>query len=280
MQYGGIWSSPHDSTESNDKNSTNEILTQNGTNMNEKNEDIKKSLNKSQLLFVSTERLLEKGKFLKVKEIFFEWSKDSSIQAYPKIFQDDVHLILIFLWLIIFLSFSTVTCFLCVQSILGYLQWSTVSTIQIVREAPTKLPAITICDSNMFTSKSAQTLLETLALQKFNINISTMNSTQFNVYKENLTNYAKIVVNNPDFGDENRKLLGFSKINPLVIQRKINLQSIGVGDFYSYFTWYWHANYGNCYQFNAVPFDNKVLLYSTEEQIGEGDYFGMQLRYS
>ena len=90
-----------------------------------------------------------------VKETAFKWSKEVSFQGYPKIFDEELHLSLRFIWFVAFLCFTCITSFLIVQSILGYLQWDTISTIQIVREAPTHFPAITLCDSNPFTSKYA-----------------------------------------------------------------------------------------------------------------------------
>lgn len=219
----------------------------------------------------------------KIKNIFITWSQNTGIQGYPRIFQDEVQFSVRFIWLFVFIIFSCITSLLCLQSIMGYIQYETVSTIEIIRQVPTKFPTITICDSNPFTSKTAQTLLETLAFQKFKINITNMKNAQFNIYKENLTNYAKLFVNNEAFGDEKRKQLGFSNISSLVLQKKINMQSIRDIDFDSYFTWFWHANFGNCYQFNKVILNStgnqSVKVYKTDEQIGEGDYFGLQLRY-
>ncbi len=224
---------------------------------------------------------LEKGpitKLEKVKEIIFDWSKEVAFQAYPKVFNEKLYLVVRIIWAIVFLGFSGVTCFLCVQSLLGYLQWNTVSTIQIVREAPTKFPAITICDSNPFTSKTAQRLLEILALQKFNINITTVNITEFNVYRENLTNYAKIVVNSPDFSDENRKLLGFSNLSSIVLNKRFDL--INVEKFDDSFVRLWHANYGNCYQFNAGKINTSSYTEpkAFKDQTSEGDTFGLYLK--
>ena len=217
-------------------------------------------------------------KLAKAKEIIFEWSKEVAFQAYPKVFNEKLHLAVRIIWTLVFLGFSGITCFLCVQSLLGYLQWGTVSTIEIVREVPTKFPAITICDSNIFTSKYAQTLLETLALLKFNINITTMNITEFNIYKENLTNYAKIVVNNPDFGEENRKLLGFSNLSSIVLQKRFDLDDIG--EFDDNFVRFWHANYGNCYQFNMGTINTSIKNESKalKHQASEGDTFGLYLK--
>ena len=224
----------------------------------------------------------ESTKLEKIKETLIKWSQDTGFQAFPRIFQDELYFSIRLVWLIVFLSLSGITGYLCMQSILMYLQWGTVSTIEIVREVPTKFPSLTLCDSNPFTSLYAQTLLESLAFKEFNINISQMNSTQFNLYKENLTNYAKIVVNDPSFGDSNRKLLGFPSIVPILIQKRINLDDIRNDDFDKYFPWYWHADYGNCYQFNVATLNSSngssIRIYATDVQTGEGDYFGLFLR--
>ena len=215
-------------------------------------------------------------KFEKIKKTALEWSKEVSFQVFPKIFDEDLHLIMRFIWFLVFLAFVGITSFLIVQSILGYLQWGTVSTIEIIVEIPTTYPAITICDSNPFTSKYAQTLLETLALQKFNIDITTMSLAEFNVYKENLTDYAKIVVNNPDFGDENRKLLGFKNFSDILFQKKYDLNYIYLG---IDILWHWHPNYGNCYQFNGPLVKNVSHENSTiYSQGAEGDFYGLYIK--
>ena len=214
-------------------------------------------------------------KFEKIIETFVDWSKETGFYAYPRIFKDECHLAVRFIWLIVFLSFSGFTCFLFVQSILGYLQWKTVSTIEIVQESPTAFPALTICDSNPFASKYAQTLLETLAWQKFNINISLMNNTELNLFKDDLTNYAKIVVNDPDFGDANRKLLGFASLSSIVLQSKFDTN---YAPFDSCFLWNWHANYGNCYQFNTIVNKSNYVLSSVSMQRSEGDFYGLYFK--
>jgi hypothetical protein len=251
------------------------------------NGELVKALNEQKGKHESSENNLEiesklekrpSTKLEKVKEIVFDWSKEVAFQAYPKVFNEKLYLVVRIIWAIVFLGFSGVTCFLCVQSLLGYLQWNTVSTIQIVREAPTKFPAITICDSNPFTSKTAQRLLEKLALQKFNINITTMNITEFNVYRENLTNYAKIVVNSPDFSDDNRKLLGFSNLSSIVLNKRFDLKN--VENFDDSFIRLWHANFGNCYQFNTgiMNASSYIETKAFKDQSSEGDLFGLYLK--
>ena len=222
-----------------------------------------------------SEKEKPKTKFEKVKETIVEWSQDTGFQAYPKMFQEEAHLVVRLIWLIVFLGFSGVTCYLCVQNILVYLQWGTVSTIEIVREVPTQFPVVTICDSNPFTSSNAQSLLETLALEKFNVNISSMNNTEFSAFKENLTNYAKIVVNNPAFGDANRQLLGFSSLSSIVLQKRFDLDDF---DFPTNFLWYWHANYGNCYQFNTGIYNTSYNMSTLKTQASEGDQFGLYIK--
>ena len=209
------------------------------------------------------------GTFQNVKKVFVDWSKNVAFQSYPKIFDDELHFLVKFLWLLVFLVFSGITSYLCVQSILVYLQWGIVSTIEIIRESPTEFPAVTICDSNPFTTKEAQTLLEQLAFQKFNINISNINKTQFDVYKENLTEYARMVVNDPSYGDEKRKLLGFYNLPSIDPQGSFNLTFF---PFNTRFEWYWHAFYGNCYQINMKT--TNIL-----RQSSEGENNGLILKY-
>jgi hypothetical protein len=215
----------------------------------------------------SVKNLIKKGDI--IREAFYEWSQETSFQAFPKIFKEKTHVVVRIFWSIIFLAFTEITVYLLLQGILEYCQWSTATTIQIVRESPTQFPAITICDSNPFTSKDAQKLLEKLALEKFSINISSMSDTDFNLFKANLSDYAKIVVNNPDFGDKNRTLLGFSRLASIGIQFKF---STVPQNFSTMLQWYWDANYGNCYQFNL----NKSSIL---EQNVEGDYYGLIMSF-
>jgi hypothetical protein len=215
----------------------------------------------------SEKNLIKKGDI--IKDAFYEWSQETSFQAFPKIFKDKTHMVVRIFWSIIFLTFTGITVYLLLQGILEYCQWSTVTTIQIVRESPIQFPAITICDSNPFTSKDAQKLLETLALEKFNINITSMSDADFNMFKANLSDYAKMVVNNPDFGDKNRTRLGFSGLASIGIQFKFSTMP---QIFSTTLKSYWHANYGNCYQFNL----NKSSIL---EQSAEGDYYGLMMSF-
>ena len=204
--------------------------------------------------------------FQNVKKVFVDWSKNVAFQSYPKIFDDELHFLVKFLWLLVFLVFSGITSYLCVQSILVYLQWGIVSTIEIIRESPTEFPAVTICNANPFTTKTAQKLISNITILSFGKDIDQFTTDQVLQNFTDVYEMTKMLVSSKNYGEMSKQLLSL----PLdIIKCSFNNKPCSTN---SDFTWYYHYVYGNCLQFNTGA--NASLVRKTKT---EGPIHGLSL---
>jgi hypothetical protein len=74
-----------------------------------------------------------------------------------------------------------------------------------------------------------------------------MTNSQLMLYLSGLGDQLKLLVNDPNYGDSNRKQLGF-KLDSLYQRCLFNSR---VCDIVNDFNWYFNYDYGNCYQFNS-----------------------------
>jgi hypothetical protein len=207
-------------------------------------------------------------KLSKLKNLILEWSQSVTYHCFPKIFKEKTRFCMRFIWALIFLIFSSLTCYILVNNITSYYKYSVVSTIQIVNEETSVFPAVTICNSNPYVTKYAENLTKELAYESYGIDLESITFDDFNKeFIPKLGFYMNTYVNNPEYSDTNRKRLGlnFAKfINSCYFN---NLPCNLTRDF----QWFFHSDYGNCIQFNANAFDFKSSSSS-------GKRYGLQLR--
>ena len=203
---------------------------------------------------------MDKQHFVEVKtksefKIFLQWSQSVTYHCFPKIFREKTHFILRILWSMIFFSFASLTFYILVNNVISYYQYQTVTSIQIVDEKPALFPTITICDSN--ATQQAERLIINISQSFYNKDLASMSLGEYTEYTfNNLSKAVKSVVSDPKYGDEYRKQLGFnlSKIirNCVFASRSCNFNS----DFH----WYYHYDFGNCFQFNSgLNMSNQVV---------------------
>ena len=209
---------------------------------------------------------------IKIQEKFFKWSESSTSHGYPNIFRTQ-HLSIRILWSISFLT-SSILCFLLVyKSITEYFNFDVVTKVRVIEESPTLFPVVTICNKNPFLTSEAAKLIESTYFSYMNesgqLNKSNLSSFKSDyLLLRSVTNKAKLLAYNPDFGDQNRKLLGY-EINRTVYQCVFNSLYCEANEF----SFYYSLEYGNCYQFNsghnmnAQPMPLKYL-YSQGEDNG------------
>ena len=199
-----------------------------------------------------------------IKNEFVKWSLLTKFDCYSKIFQTE-NICMRFIWLGLFLFFTSFTGYFVCKNILDYYEYKVVTEIEIVHEKPTEFPVITICNSNPFNSQKAQDLISFII--KKNLlsntspephNLSQTLGTFYDIY-EMTRMYAK----RDDYSDEKRKQLtnGFFILNCL-----FNRQSCGQQNFTQYYSYL----YGNCIEFNRD-------LSNIKQTITEGSYFGLSL---
>jgi hypothetical protein len=225
-------------------------------------------------------KYLNREKLSSIKYAFFEWSQSVTYHCFPKIFKEKTLFFMRFIWAIIFLALQILTVLVLTQIVQAYFQYGVVSTIQSVNEIPTQFPTVTICNADPFTTKKAQTFIEQLFLKTFNKNLTAMNYTQavelLNDKREYFSQVVKSNAANPDYGDENRKLLGFDM--------KKHLQNCLFSgtpcDWESDFHWYYNFDYGNCFQFNSnLNMKNQERPMSNlKYSLLTGDKYGLRLR--
>jgi len=176
-----------------------------------------------------------------LKETFVEFSHRTDINAYGKIFEYENSFVKL-LWSFILLGSLSLTAWVLSNNVLAYLQYGVVSQIGVVYETPTEFPAVTFCDNNPFTTGNYPDV--------------------GNLYANAVDDYGQfgyiylfqMAASNPSYGDVNRKLLGLNNDNIENIFGR-PLQPITCRynntDCSNELHWYWHYDYGNCFQFNV-----------------------------
>ena len=227
-------------------------------------ESVKPAKEKSSLTKIKGQNLLKN-----IKTTFLTWSQSVTYHCFPKIFKEKTHLIMKFVWAGVFIGFLGMTSWILANIVIQYYQYSVVSNIQIVDESPNLFPTVTICDSNPFTTQYAENLIEYLAMNLYNITNPTYS--EYSAVMDSLFLYAKIYVNNPDFGDENRSKLGFDLSQ--IIQCKFDYVNCSLEkDFHSFF----HFDYGNCFQFNSgLSLSNEAV--SLKSTTYSGSKYGLKV---
>ena len=174
-------------------------------------------------------------RYQKVKETFLEWSSRTDINNYRKIFEYKGNFLAQIIWTIIFFGLGGLTVALIQMSISAYFTFSVTSTYDLCYENPAEFPTITLCSSNPFLTQQAASLLTALA---FNYSLDLGSEIK------DIVKLAKMFAANPEYGDENRKLLGLSIDN--IVSCQFNNK-----DCKEDLHWIWLFDYGNCFQFNA-----------------------------
>ena len=182
-----------------------------------------------------------------VKQAFLAWSQSVTYHCFPKIFRKKANMAARLVWALTFVSFAASTCYILLQIVVAYYQYNVVSTIVVVNERPTLFPVVTICDSNPFTSKEAQRLLEYLMATRLKQDVKTLPFLTAMRYLDGIVSYMKSYVNSPQYSVLNKTRLGF-KLADLILVCRFN----GIDcDFGNDFHWMFHYEFGNCYQFNS-----------------------------
>ncbi len=181
----------------------------------------------------------------KIKACFVEWSLASTYHCYPKIFRPNTNRLLQIFWLITFLSCSCLTVIVVLNCIASYYEYNIVSTVELIDEAPTNFPTVTLCDANSFTTLDAQKLLTEITLKFFGTDIH--NDSFYEAFFKTFvsTTVAKIVTSLDNYSDEKRKALGFN-LNETLFFCFFNGNFCNASEF----TWMYSYEDGNCFQFN------------------------------
>ena len=206
------------------------------------------------------------------KAKFLEWSQSVTYHCYPKIFTSNTRFLVRLVWLGVFVFFTCLTSYILIRNVLAYYQYSVVSSIKVVTENPAQFPVVTICDSSPFTSSHAEKLIRNLSLQLYGQDILGMASSAVITERMTVIYYAKMYANVPEYGDLNRKQLGFN-LTDIVVSCQFN----GIPcDLEKDFHWFYHYYNGNCFQFNSGQSMNAQQV-PVKDTTLEGDSYGLVL---
>ena len=215
-----------------------------------------------------------KAKLKAAQKVFLVWSQSVTYHCFPKIFKEKKRTLLRLLWAFTFLCLSSMTCLIIVQNIWLFYRFNVVSTIEIIKEKPTLFPAVTICQSSFLSSKEAENLIESI-LTENGRNRSEISYKYFKKHSSSLAGFLRRYVNDPSFGDSQRKLLGFNISDRIIncgFGETPELSKCTFADFH----WFFHWLYGNCYQYNVgLNFSNERV--DLKRQTEGGDYYGFFL---
>lgn len=181
----------------------------------------------------------------KIKRTIVEWSLLTKFECLSKVFEYKNPLARL-VWAAIFLIFSVLTVWLVTKCILDYLEYDIVTKTKNLNDRPTLFPAVTICNSNSFSSLADQD----------NFNNNNESNLTWSELSEKLLNTIEVLkmrAANPSFGDLNRRnILGF----PLrsILSCRFNgypCDYDNIEKIFTDFNWYYSFDYGNCWQFNV-----------------------------
>jgi hypothetical protein len=206
----------------------------------------------------------------KFYERFVEWSSTSTSHGLPNIFRTH-NIGLKIMWLLFFL-FSTAICgFMIARSIIEYLNYDVVTKIRVLHENPSEFPTITICNINPFTKIKSKGLYKQVVEKYKNF----VNFDQ-QVTVEDLRAYQPyflLEAKNPEYGDENRTLLG-----PMLSEMLISCSFHGSDEECneSDFEWFYMIDNGNCFRFNSGlnSSSNRVPI---KKAYRSGELFGFKI---
>ena len=146
-----------------------------------------------------------------------------------------------------------VMCGLCLLTVFNgvknYLRFDVVSQTRVLEEVPLLFPTVTICTLPPFATEKAATLARHIIETEFNIDMSDeegLSSADHLTLIEIAHAITLSHVNNPEYGDGNRKSLGFS-LGDILYKCIYNKNKCDEDDF----EWYFDFHFGNCFKFNS-----------------------------
>ena len=196
-----------------------------------------------------------------LKETFVEFSKRTDVNCYTKIFEYDNVFVQI-LWALVLLLSLSVTAWVLSWTMFRYLDYEVTSQIGVVYELPTDFSAVTLCNANPFNSMESEKLMDSII--EFN---------SLDNQWSNLNKLTTMAASSPNLTDTYRMKLGFDK-NDFELSCLFN-QVNCTGDL----RWYWHYDYGNCYQFNVGLNENNSRI-GLKQTYGAGPQNGLIINIS
>ncbi len=194
-----------------------------------------------------------------VKHILVKWSADAPFQCYPKIFETK-NVPLKIVWLLLFILLTCFTGLILSKNIMEYVERQVVTQIEILNEIEPEFPCVTICDTNMFPTEYAESLLKKIAKETYDLDLNDFVYTVESFEKlKRIISLAKLNVTSPLYSSDDRQRLGlrleqisrFSYDNQMYGGSGGNVSKSSKKDLIDNFRWVFDFEYGSCFQFNS-----------------------------
>ena len=201
-----------------------------------------------------------RNNYSNLKAKLVKWSLEVKFDGWAKIFRYK-NKFLKFIWLLIFLTFSGLTSYLVCLNMIDYFQHDVVTKIEVISERPTTFPTLTLCNSNPFTTKSDQVLMQNLMYELYGEDINGSDISFYKAY-ERIQSVTKIAKLRKAFQNKT-ETFNFNIVNCKFNKAECDKQS----DFNSIYLF----DYGYCWQFNSG------LKTNLKQSVTEGAEFGFRL---
>ena len=189
---------------------------------------------------VKSFKLLTAEKIAKLKTKVLEKLEESSSHGLPRILKSKLAFLKLF-WAVCFLASICSCSYMILSGLFEYLDYDIVSKIVKIHEAKSLFPAVTICNTNALATANARDLVNKTIHTYFS---NRANDTDLSFIFA-LDERSRMIAYEKSFGDENRRLLGFS-LTEMVILCLFNEKYCHLKDF----KWSFDLRYGNCFTFN------------------------------
>ena len=203
---------------------------------------------------------IKSKKFQLAKQKVLDWSLTCHVDCFPKIFETKNWIGKI-IWIIILIAFSAGTVWIVLLCVLNFFEFEAVTKFEVINERPIEFPAVTICDSNPFTTEVAQEIFEYFLNETFGYEeFKNLTYWSANEAIKLLTDVTKLFVASYSDIDSNefKQSLGLNLNldNHFSILQKCYFNAkrctLDSDKFvYDGFYWFYNFDYGNCYTFNS-----------------------------
>ena len=138
--------------------------------------------------------------------------------------------------------------FMIVRAITSYLQFEVVSNIRQVPQQNIIFPSIQICNPNFLATREASTYMNEYYLKNEGVNITNLDEyfDYMNVSRFSSFSWPFTETFLPTFNMTTRRSLGYS-LEDMLLVCEFNSKPCNL----SWFEWYSHPIFGNCYRFNT-----------------------------
>lgn len=217
---------------------------------------MKASLQEKIFSIVETPRLESKGNAKqRISQKLFRFSTTTTSHGLPRIVESK-KLYQRIIWTVFLLSSVCVCAYSIAQSIIEYLKFEVITQIRVVPHSEIVFPQVSICNLNPYIAPQA---------------------TQY-LYASSDPSFAAYLLKNPESNKTLKQSMAFS-FDDILLSCQFRFNDCNS----SYFQWYFHPYYGNCYYFNSISQSSQLKTVGRERDGLQVDLFvgpsDLYLRY-